>query len=98
MTYSGIIVIIFVICVSIVLFNLFNSEYDSQENEHYSGALTQLYAKGAQDSYLYGDVWKYNDPYWYLWPEHYNQYLHGYYIGKYPYYQYEFNHKTYRDW
>jgi hypothetical protein len=36
------------------------------KKEGYSmGALTQLFAKGPQDTYLTGDAWKYIPPYYY---------------------------------
>lgn len=44
-----------------------------------TGALTQLYAKGPQDSYLNGNVTVAYD------------YTDGLYVGKYPYYQWVFN-------
>ena len=38
----------------------------NDKKEGYSmGALTQLYAKGPQDTYLTGDAWKYIPPYYY---------------------------------
>jgi hypothetical protein len=48
-----------------------------------TGALTQLNAKGPQDTYLNGNVTVAFD------------YSDGLYIGKYPYYQYVFNSEYY---
>lgn len=65
----------------IILFSLTNMD-KNKTIENYDGALTQLYAKGPQDSYLSGVGTT-------------EVYPHGYYIGKYPYYRFHFNYVPY---
>lgn len=50
----------------VILFVLFL--FIQKRKEHYNmGAITQLVAKGPQDTYLTGDAWKYIPPYYYGW-------------------------------
>lgn len=78
----------------IIVFVLYILVYNYIKNEKFAGALTQLYAKGPQDRYLYGNVEKYIYPYPYqysympLWNE--STRLYRPYYGYYGYYGYPF--------
>ena len=68
----------------IIIFILIIFNFLKYKKEDYSqGALTQLYAKGPQDTYLTGDAWKYI-PYWYY--------------GGYPYFDYGPYYTSYGPW
>lgn len=55
------ILIIFVIIIAI---------YKNKNDENFSGALTQLYAKGPQDTYLNVDIEKYVPELWHTYPNY----------------------------
>jgi len=82
------------IIICLIVFILYSLAYSTYTNEHFAGALTQLYAKGPQDTYLYGNVNKYIYPYPFYQPfwnastrSYYNYPLYGIYPRRYyPYY------------
>ena len=87
--------LVFLLVGVIVLFILFNNK---NNKEHYSaGALTQLFAKGPEDTYLSGDAWKYIPyGYYYGWGpfyaptrfsnSYYSRPIEADYLATYPYY------------
>jgi hypothetical protein len=85
MNYKLIIYIIIIVALGIAFFHPENIEGND------TGALSQLQAKGPQDTYLSGDAWKYI-PWWYYGPYADPTYGPTYspfrptYVGKYPYY------------
>jgi len=97
MNYLPLIVISTIIIIPLILLK--------QTFEFYSpGAITQLTAKGLQDTHLTDDAWKYLYsplyPYYmyYSWPYSIStrlrksQHIWPFYIGEYPYYHYVFNY------
>lgn len=79
--------IIYIIIIIAIGLALFHPETREDDN---SGALIQLMAKDAQDTYLTGDAWKYA-PFWYYGPYGYPYSTRGYdypgrYLSPYPYY------------
>lgn len=81
----------------IILFVIYSLIYSTYTNEHFAGALTQLYAKGPQDTYLYGNVDKYIYPYSYPpYQPFWNASTRSYYdyplYGVYPYKYYPFRY------
>lgn len=83
--------IIFAIIILVILYLYINKDY----NEAYSqAALTQLVAKGPQDTYLTGDAWKYIPPYGYYgyYGNYYPNSYYPYRYGDYPYSFYPYNY------
>lgn len=75
--------IIIIAFVVIALFLIYNKDIKETYN---FGALTQLYAKGPQDTYLTGDAWKYIPPYFY--GHHWRPFYNPTRLGKLNYHYY----------
>lgn len=86
MTIMNSIFLVLLILVGIIVFWDYNTQTHDRKEKYSQAAITQLIAKGPQDTYLSGDAWKYIPPYGY--PGYisyggYGYYPYGYYGSRY---------------